>query len=100
MRYMSRVTMKHALDWLRDHIPEPDKPPVMDVHGFRHMFSTLMNEHGWSHEAIERQLSHVSGNKTEATYNKAKLLPLRREMMQWWADFLDAIRDGRPEPEK
>ncbi|MBQ9408386.1 MAG: tyrosine-type recombinase/integrase [Clostridia bacterium] len=98
--YMSRVTMKHALDWLRDNIPEPDRPPVMDVHGFRHMFSTLMNEHGWNHEAIERQLSHVSDNRTEATYNKSKLLPVRRLMMQWWADYLDALKTGAPEPEK
>ena len=98
--YMSRVTMKHALDWLRDHIPEPDRPPVMDIHGFRHMFSTILNEHGWSHEAIERQLSHISGDKTEATYNKSKLMPLRREMMQWWADWLDAVKIGAPEPEK
>ncbi len=28
-------------------------------HGFRAMFSTIANEHGWNRDVIERQLAHV-----------------------------------------
>ena len=59
-------------------------------HGFRHTASTILNESGlFSADAIERQLAHVQGNKVRAAYNHAQYLPERREMMQWWADFLD-----------
>ena len=71
----------------------------MTVHGFRSMASTILNEHGWSADAIERQLAHVKGDVREV-YNYAQYLPERRVMVQWYADYLDALRDGRPEPEK
>jgi hypothetical protein len=61
-------------------------------HGFRSMASTLLNENGWDTEAIERQLAHVEGNGVKAAYNYAQHLPTRREMMQWWADYLDELR--------
>lgn len=70
---------------------------VMSVHGFRSMASTVLNEHGWSVDAIERQLAHVSGNVREV-YNYAQYLPERRRMVQWYADYLDALRDGKEEP--
>lgn len=34
----------------------------MTGHGFRSMASTLLHEHGWPHEAIERQLAHAERN--------------------------------------
>jgi integrase len=59
-------------------------------HGFRHTASTVLNESGlFSPDAIERQLAHVQGNKVRAAYNHAEYLSERREMMQWWADFLE-----------
>ncbi|EPT7080302.1 tyrosine-type recombinase/integrase [Cronobacter sakazakii] len=57
-------------------------------HGFRHQFSTVLNEKHWNHDAIEMQLAHVSGG-TRSVYNHAAYLDTRREMMQWWADWLD-----------
>lgn len=57
-------------------------------HGFRHQFSTVLNEKHWNSDAIEMQLSHVSGG-TRSVYNHAAYLDTRREMMQWWADYLD-----------
>lgn len=38
------------------------------AHGFRHMASTLLNEHGWTPDAIERQLSHKDKDKIRGTY--------------------------------
>ncbi len=61
-------------------------------HGFRAMASTLLNENGWNRDAIERQLSHTERNKIRAAYNRAEYLDERREMMQWWAEFLDALK--------
>lgn len=64
----------------------------MTGHGFRSMASTLLNEQGWEPDAIERQLSHIDENEIRAAYNYAQYLPVRRKMMQAWADFLDTLR--------
>lgn len=58
------------------------------------MASTLLHEHGWPHEAIERQLAHAERNKVVAAYNYAEHLPKRKEMMHWWADYLDELASG------
>jgi integrase len=65
----------------------------MVPHGFRSMASTLLNEHGFPPDHIERQLAHVEGNSVRAAYNYAEYLPERRKMMQWWADYLDELRN-------
>jgi len=63
----------------------------MTGHGFRSMASTILHEHGWLHDVIERQLAHAERNKITAAYNYAEHLPKRREMMNWWADYLDEL---------
>jgi integrase len=60
-------------------------------HGFRSTASTVLNEHGFPPDVIERQLAHGERNKVRAAYNHAQHLPERRKMMQWWADYLDEI---------
>jgi integrase len=67
----------------------------MTAHGFRSMASTLLNEQGWPPDAIERQLSHVEVDEVRGAYNYAQHLPVRRQMMQVWADYLDKLRSGR-----
>jgi len=64
------------------------------VHGFRAVASTLLNEMGFNADWIERQLAHDERNKIRSAYNAAQYLPGRREMMQHWADYLDAITTG------
>ncbi len=59
-------------------------------HGFRHQFSTVMNELHWNSDAIEAQLAHVNTQGTRGIYNHAQYLDNRREMMQRWADWLDS----------
>jgi integrase len=66
----------------------------MTGHGFRSMASTLLNEHGWNRDAIERQLAHAERNNVRAAYNFAEFLVERREMMQWWANHLDSLAAG------
>ena len=62
------------------------------THGFRRLFSTEANENNWNEDWIERQLAHDERNRIRAAYNAAQYLQQRREMMQWWADRLDALR--------
>lgn len=63
-------------------------------HGFRSMASTILNEQGWNRDAIERQLAHGEKDQVRAAYNYAEHLPVRRKMMQAWADYLDKLRTG------
>jgi len=61
------------------------------VHGMRATASTILNESGFNPDAIERQLAHIPKDEVRAAYHRAKYLEERRNMMQWWADFLDGV---------
>lgn len=61
----------------------------MTGHGWRSIASTWANEHGYSPDAIERQLAHVPENRIRSVYNRAEYLPDRKRMIQEWADWLD-----------
>jgi integrase len=63
-------------------------------HGARGTFSTMCNEAGFRPDVIERQLAHAERNKVRASYNQAEYMPERRQMMQQWADTLDALKQG------
>lgn len=67
---------------------------VMTAHGFRTTASTLLNEQGWSPDAIERQLAHAPRDSVRAAYNRAQYLEERRRMMQSWSDYLDTVKNG------
>ncbi|MEG1738587.1 MAG: site-specific integrase, partial [Odoribacter sp.] len=62
-------------------------------HGFRTMACSSLIESGlWSRDAVERQMSHMERNSVRAAYiHKAEHLDERRLMLQWWADYLDAL---------
>lgn len=61
-------------------------------HGFRHTMSTILHEQGFNSAWIETQLAHVDKNAIRGTYNHAQYLEGRREMMQWYGDFIDELR--------
>ncbi len=63
-------------------------------HGFRHLLSTELNGRGYNRDWIERQLAHGDNDEIRATYNHAAYLEQRREMMQSWADSIDALCAG------
>ncbi|GAA5107527.1 integrase arm-type DNA-binding domain-containing protein [Orbus sasakiae] len=65
-------------------------------HGFRTMAcSALVESNLWSRDAIERQMSHQERNGVRAAYiHKAEHISERIKMLQWWADYLDTIKDG------
>ncbi len=62
----------------------------MTGHGFRGLASTILNENDFDDEHVDLQLAHMKRNKVSAAYNHAKYLKQRTEMMQWWADYLEA----------
>lgn len=64
------------------------------AHGFRATASTALNEMGYRPDVIERQLAHKERNKVRASYNRAEYLAERREMMQSWANTIDALARG------
>lgn len=66
---------------------------VHDVHGFRGMASTLLNEQlRCRPDVIERQLAHVERNQVRGAYNRALYIEERTDMMQAYADYLDSLR--------
>jgi integrase len=82
--FMSENTMLYALYRMGYHSRTTG-------HGFRSTASTILNEHGFRADVIERQLAHSERDTVRAAYNHAQYLPERRKMMQWWADYLDKV---------
>lgn len=65
------------------------------IHDFRRTASTHLHEVGFNSDWIEKCLAHEIGG-IRGVYNKAQYANQRREMLQWWADFVDSqIEDGR-----
>lgn len=87
--FMSENTMLYALYRMGYHSRATG-------HGFRSTASTILNEHGFRPDVIERQLAHSERNSVRAAYNHAQYLPERRQMMQWWADFIDKMAKKNP----
>ncbi|CNJ28642.1 tyrosine-type recombinase/integrase [Phytobacter diazotrophicus] len=63
-------------------------------HGFRHTMSTILHEEGFNTAWIETQLAHVDKNAIRGTYNHAQYLEGRRDMMQWYANYLESLAKG------
>ena len=62
-------------------------------HDFRRTASTILHEQGWNTDVIEKALNH-SMKGVRGVYNKAEYLEPRKEMLQAWADYLDALKAG------
>ena len=73
----------------------------MTGHGFRSMASTLLNDmrrddgsRMWDADAIEKQLAHKDKDHIRSAYNRGQYLEERRRMLQYWADYLDQLKEG------
>ena len=63
------------------------------AHGFRATARTIMDEVLEERvDLIEHQLSHAVKDVNGRAYNRTTHLKARKEMMQRWADYLDALR--------
>jgi integrase len=69
----------------------------MTIHGFRGIASTQIreiNKNRFADAIIEVQMSHKVGGKVQQAYDHAVYLPERTELMQWWSDYLDKLKNG------
>jgi integrase len=67
----------------------------MVTHSFRAMFSTIAHEKSdFKHEVIETQLAHTVGTDVSRAYNRALYLAERKELMYWWSDYLDGVKNS------
>lgn len=67
-------------------------------HGLRATLSTALNELEYPKQWVEAQLSHSDKDQISGTYNHAKYISQKKQMMQEWADMLDKWqREGAPE---
>lgn len=65
------------------------------IHDFRRTASTHLHEAGFNSDWIEKALAHETRG-IRGVYNRAQYADKRREMLQWWADFVDSqIEEGR-----
>ncbi len=69
------------------------------THGFRSTFSTIthekIKEHEFNSDIIESCLAHEERNQVKASYNrssKMKYFEEKKELMQWYADWLDKLK--------
>lgn len=66
----------------------------LTIHGLRATGSTILNTSGWRGEVIESALAHSEKDLIRAAYNHSDYLEERRELMQWWSDYLNALEQG------
>lgn len=67
---------------------------VTTGHGFRATARTLLDEVlRYRVDLIEHQLGHAVKDPNGRAYNRTSYLQERVEMMQVWADYLDALKD-------
>jgi integrase len=101
-RPMSESCLSAALHYMG--IPKDVHCP----HGFRSSFSSIANaartpakdadgrplipRRMWDSDAIELQSSRVNGGAVRRVYCREDFMAERREMMQWWANYLDTLR--------
>jgi integrase len=65
------------------------------IHDFRRTASTHLHESGFNSDWIEKCLAHETKGIL-GVYNRAQYADQRREMLQWWADFVDSqIDEGK-----
>ncbi|MBB3305422.1 integrase [Enterobacter sp. Sphag1F] len=59
--------------------------------GFRHTVSTILHEQSYNTAWIEFQLTHVGKNTIRGKYIHAQYLEQRREMLQWYGDYVQGL---------
>lgn len=64
--------------------------PAFTIHDLRRTASTLLHENGWPSDVVEKALNHTIGG-VRGIYNRAEYEDQRREMLQFWADYVDAL---------
>jgi len=64
------------------------------LYRFRYIANALLNNHSFDECHIEAALAHVKDGVAEV-YNKARYIQDRKNMMQWYADYLEKVDGGK-----
>jgi integrase len=67
--------------------------PAFTIHDLRRTASTLLHENGWPSDVVEKALNHTIGG-VRGVYNRAEYEAPRREMLQFWADYVERLMRG------
>ena len=62
----------------------------LTIHDLRRTGATLLTEHGFNRDVIEKALSHEAQG-IRGVYIVAEFAEQRKKMLQWWADYVDSI---------
>jgi integrase len=62
----------------------------LTIHDLRRTGATLLTERGFNRDVIEKALSHEAQG-IRAVYIVAEFAEQRKQMLQWWADYVDGI---------
>jgi integrase len=62
----------------------------LTIHDLRRTGATLLTEHGFNRDVIEKALSHEAAG-IRAVYIVAEFAEQRKKMLQWWADHVDSV---------
>jgi integrase len=68
--------------------------PAFTVHDLRRTASTLLHENGWPSDVVEKALNHTVGG-VRGVYNRAEYADQRRNMLQFWSDFIDNLANNK-----
>jgi integrase len=67
--------------------------PAFTIHDLRRTASTLLHEHGWLADVVEKALNHTIGG-VRGVYNRAEYSGQRKEMLGFWGDYLEGLVGG------
>lgn len=71
----------------------------MTSHGVRAMFRTICSNNGKDKDTAERCLAHAVTDRLQKAYDRSENSPetieRKRELLQWYADYLDSIEPIR-----
>jgi integrase len=77
---------------------EKEKGRQQRLHSFRGTYASLArthnDKHGATFDTLERVLDHQESNKVARAYaHMADYTEQMRKLLQWWADFLDEVKN-------
>ena len=84
LKPFSSTALNHALEGLTF-----DMDPLT-IHDLRRTGATLLTERSFNKDVIEKALSHEPIG-IRAVYVIAEFAEQRKQMLQWWADYVDTI---------
>ena len=90
---IGHMSLNHVIQRLQSPGNALHEIPHFTVHDLRRTGSTRLHEANFLPDIIETALGHRVGG-VRGVYNRARYGNQRREMLQWWADWIDELEAG------